>query len=1513
MARFNLSDYDQIIEAKSKQYGLPASLIRSVIQQESRGNPNAKSPVGAQGLMQLMPETAKDLGVKNPFNPAENIDGGVRYLKQQINKFGLEGGLAAYNAGAGNVQKYGGIPPFKETQNYVSNILNNFNKSTALGSLNNQVSRETNKLNQIDSLNTSPNTLSDLINSPINSLRGALNLNGQKLKEETPESKLSKLMKEMEGDRGFASKDQTKRFNDSGNSTNPYQQGNDSILSEYRASNPNFNKRMDEWLKPNDPNVTFKDIPIVPDFVAKPITQTLLAPTPIGLFAPDSIKEGFSNSIANTISGFTTPQNLGIGAALSTPAAPAILAAMTPSMIQGTYDSGKEAYNQFSQGNISGGTENLTNALINGLMTVGGAKSIYKAAKPVAVNYYNSIPNSAPQYFGSGLGGLQQIFDKGKEPPPTPPKISDIPPFEMGKKERGFVETVRESPRSPAEVASGVQGRYNPQSNNVTLAMAQERIALDPIKAREEILSTKTPSAVDVATGFELMKKYNAEKDFTRSIEIANHLAKKGTDGGQFIQAYAMYDRLGPEGLQKLAAKTVQDARAESPVKQKQLTEKTVSVVKELDQVNSQVAEQLRAELNSVLQAANGNPLKINTIPAQLAERLRVSVENRLNPKTNKFDPIKEIVNSLSEVAKAELPPSKSKPPEPIELVRKLLKNEESNLAWEKSKAILNEKFKNNPQALAILDGYFKRPLEFKNEINNPVVIKRLDQAVNKELKDSKINLGEIVKEHYTSIDRAEASVRDALVKKAGLEPELAAQLDGYIIQRFNDLAKAKKEQILKSTFKERVKSDPKSIDQKIIEYSNLGAFKSEAYRELIAEKMGVPHLSNEMGQKIMAAAQDIQTLPEGSRQRALATAELLRDIGGLVPPSILRKIAGAQVIAQLYNPKTIIRNFGGNAIFNIAENVKDFVAAPLDRAVSMVTGKRTRLMPGWDQLREQGKGFVQGLKEGKQEALKNVDLTQIADRWEINNARNGLPQGPVFRGKILGTIEKTLGVALKAPDRAFYKAAFNKSIAEQMKIKGVDKPTPEMIAEANIDGLYSTFQGESRSAKFFTGLKRLLNGGKEFGAGNILVNYAKTPGNLLSTSLDYSPVGFTRSLMELGKASIPQVKNRWGGFDQKKFVNATSRAIVGSGGFTLLGYVLSDLGIIKNSASRDQDLKAVERSIGIDQSQLNATGLVRWISSGFDPKAAKFREGDTLATYDWAVPLSVPLSMGASAQEKNKDLSLKKGALDFVTNMSSGLEGGLENLGNQPLIKTFTNLGKGKTLPRALIDAGIGIPSSFTPTITKQIGQLIDNTSRDLKDRNPLKMAANLVLNKTPFNKSLPARIDSFGKQSEIYQDGGNSIFNVLFNPSFTSKYKTKDASKLIMDLYDRTSDASIMPLVMKDKFKFNGISFELNAKEKNAMQKWVGTRTETFLTNLSKNEEFKKLPDSEQVSVISKSLLNLNRAARAKYFQDYINQKAPSQRKSFAEKFYRDNGLTEKQIENINNDLSYYIENFK
>lgn len=122
--------YGDLIHRKAEKYDVDPALVAAVIEQESRFKSRAQSPVGARGLMQLMPRTGRWMGAKNLYDPEQNVDAGVRYIKYLDTRFkgNLKHILAAYNGGEGNVQRYGGIPPFRETQTYVKSVMKHYDR-----------------------------------------------------------------------------------------------------------------------------------------------------------------------------------------------------------------------------------------------------------------------------------------------------------------------------------------------------------------------------------------------------------------------------------------------------------------------------------------------------------------------------------------------------------------------------------------------------------------------------------------------------------------------------------------------------------------------------------------------------------------------------------------------------------------------------------------------------------------------------------------------------------------------------------------------------------------------------------------------------------------------------------------------------------------------------------------------------------------------------------------------------------------------------------------------------------------------------------------------------------------------------------------------------------------------------------------------------------------------------------------------------------------------------------------
>ncbi|ENX04756.1 lytic transglycosylase domain-containing protein [Acinetobacter courvalinii] len=166
----NKNAFDQLIRQAAQQHGVSEGLIKAVMHTESGFNIKARSPVGAQGLMQLMPATARRFNVSNAYDPQQNIFGGAKYLSSLLKRFNgnTQLAIAAYNAGEGNVDKYGGIPPFRETQDYVRRVTSRYQNlyASGLGTFTESNSSNTQVLAQSANYSSSSNNIAEATPAP---------------------------------------------------------------------------------------------------------------------------------------------------------------------------------------------------------------------------------------------------------------------------------------------------------------------------------------------------------------------------------------------------------------------------------------------------------------------------------------------------------------------------------------------------------------------------------------------------------------------------------------------------------------------------------------------------------------------------------------------------------------------------------------------------------------------------------------------------------------------------------------------------------------------------------------------------------------------------------------------------------------------------------------------------------------------------------------------------------------------------------------------------------------------------------------------------------------------------------------------------------------------------------------------------------------------------------------------------------------------------------------------------
>lgn len=609
----------------------------------------------------------------------------------------------------------------------------------------------------------------------------------------------------------------------------------------------------------------------------------------------------------------------------------------------------------------------------------------------------------------------------------------------------------------------------------------------------------------------------------------------------------------------------------------------------------------------------------------------------------------------------------------------------------------------------------------------------------------------------------------------------------------------------------------------------------------------------------IKQLAENIGKTENGTREHQIAVAKLLDRVASEVPVSLGQKVATIQTMAQLLNPKTLIRNTVGNAGFAGLENTKDVLATGIDKMVSNITGVRTKVLPS---LPTQAKGASEGFKLGLEDALLGVDTSKgLTTQFDLPNR--------TFREGFLGQAEKVLNISLRATDRAAYTAAFDESVRQQMKAANVAEPTEKMLATAHADGLYRTFQDESKLAQVFKGVKKILNkvgtSDGKFGLGDLILKYPRTPANLLARGIDYSPAGFVKAAADIYKPLVQGTE-----FEQRQFVENLSRAVTGSG-LIGLGYVLADAGIVTGKPEKDQDIRATQRASGEGGFKFNIDAFKRWFTSGFDKEKGSPQEGDTLVSYDWFQPQSFTFSMGVNAAKGSKD------AKDYIASIADGLNAGVQTLVEQPLVTGVTRFAGTTNLKgaaSAFIEAFANAPASFVPSIANQVGQLIDNKSRETYDPNPI--VENLI-NRTKaripgVRQDLPERIDVFGKPMETYQDGSNNIFNVFFNPAFVSKIKRNPEAEEVLRIFENSGLTNQAPQIAGEgssqKVTINGEKIDIPADKLGEYQTYLGEKTQIAFANLMAQPKWKTMTDEEKANAMSSAMENINSAAKIEIF---------------------------------------------
>lgn len=541
--------------------------------------------------------------------------------------------------------------------------------------------------------------------------------------------------------------------------------------------------------------------------------------------------------------------------------------------------------------------------------------------------------------------------------------------------------------------------------------------------------------------------------------------------------------------------------------------------------------------------------------------------------------------------------------------------------------------------------------------------------------------------------------------------------------------------------------------------------------------------------QTVKSLLEKVENFTGEAREEALY--ELQGFMRGFEGVTLGRRLATAQTVAQLLNPKTNIRNILGNEMFFRLERMNKYIATGFDWALSNLAGKDRTIT-----FRTAGqKGYWEGLVKGAKAGWEGHNIQNLETQFSL--------QGQTFESKFnpLTWMEKAMGASLRGFDSAAYNRAYNKFLGEQAELhiinrklkfktpekrkefidnymQSVDANLQEMAAE---EGKYITFQDENKVSNTFVQSKRIMNLGKDFGVGDFVMKYPKTPGNLLARAIEYSPIGIARSISILNRPFTDP------NFRRREALLALSRAITGTFGLSGLGSILFGIGAISGGEDKDRDLRDFKKQqTGERNFQVNITAIGRFLMGKFNPDLLRKRKDDLLVTYDWAQPVAISIATGADMAK-----ALSENNLDLKTYGDiayKSLDSALNTLVEQPLVKgvqqAFGSSYGGSILKR-VSRILVGVPASFTPTFFSQIAQFTDNDRKITYDPNPLQQALNKVIYKLPFVREGLADVYNTlgGDVAENYRNGSNTLFNVFFNPAFVSKYNIDPELRLLLD----------------------------------------------------------------------------------------------------------------------------------
>lgn len=938
---------------------------------------------------------------------------------------------------------------------------------------------------------------------------------------------------------------------------------------------------------------------------------------------------------------------------------------------------------------------------------------------------------------------------------------------------RGFTQTLEQSPNTSSDVADALRAsdnrNYEPITNRQTLEQAARRIDTDAAAAESYVMNGTRSTAEQVATGMRLIQQYQQSGQVERAVTLAENLSKRLTEAGQAVQAASIWNRLTPEGALLAAQRKVNAVNEELLIGE---TPRAIS---------PQQAKNI-TDAAATIQASGASSERAGNV-MEIMERIRkgesVSGEDR------------QTVADFVADAKRFLKPEDGKPPRaaarPKEMRDSRVRDRVTSFLEEQEQAA-KERLRAKGARIS----------------SNPIDV-WLDYAYIGALKLAK-----------------------GTIKFADWSEQMVKDVGDDVRPFLKDLYERSKDQLNASA---------KKIEKQTISHA-----------ERVAESyLKTNKITGQDAKFIRNLAQKISSL-SGAEQRA-ASQDLQAIMNGFEKVGIGRKISTLQYLAMLFNPKTQIRNIVGNELMYRLERLSRLIATPLDIAYSKLTGadRTVTFKKGpevWDNFFRPTVDFFTALPEGAKAGWRGVNPEGLTTKYDI--------QGLAFRSKYnpLKYMEQILGAALQGFDYAGYTRVTNQRMREMAYldalnkgVKGSDAIRSHMETFlTNMDdeihniareyGKYATLQDDSLLAQKLMGFRRGLNkvtaGNPDFGLGSLVVPFAKTPANLLLRGLDYTPAGILKAV----KQAYDVLRKPNTDLTRADVISSVSRALTGTG-MGALAYWIADKGALFGQSNDDSETRKLQQMVGIKDFQINGSALSRMLEAmatgGDIDAAAKLKPGDTLWSYEWAQPTSMPMAIGSNIYQGTKD---KQSAMKTAGEAALAGAGTLFNSSVLSGIREAFQIPPGED--NAVKAIGMNLikqaPGMFTPSLLRQINTVFDDKVRETYTPSDALSIVNPARAAIPGQaQQLPQKVDTLGNPITR----ANDFFDVFVSPSDRSSYRPTPEAQFVMDLLNETGDKSVAPRAvakyLSGKDKLTGLhkKVDLTPEQFVRLQTLVGQET--------------------------------------------------------------------------------------